>query len=51
MEAMSGCNDDTVMSCAMGLEVLRTHRDKLTKDRVSWRDRTSGFVNDDTNWL
>ena len=52
MEAMSGCNDDTVMACAMGLEVLRTHADKLTNDRISWRDRIGGASNnDDTSWL
>ena len=51
MEAMSGCHDDTVMACAMGLEVLRTHRDKLTNDRVSWRDRVGSIREDDTSWL
>jgi len=52
MEAMAGCNDDTVMACAMGLEVLRTHGNKLTNDRVSWRDRVGGAnIDDDTNWL
>jgi hypothetical protein len=52
MEAMAGCNDDTVMACAMGLEVLRTHGNKLTNDRVSWRDRIGGaIIDDDTNWL
>ena len=51
MEAMSGCNDDTVIATAMGLEVLRTHRDKLTNDRVSWRDRIGAIHDDDTSWL
>ena len=51
MEAMAGCHDDTVMATAMGLEVLRTHADKLTNDRVSWRDRIGNFSGDDTKWL
>ena len=52
MEAMSGGNDDTVISCAMALEVLRTHGSKLTNNKISWRDRTGVSVNnDDTPWL
>jgi hypothetical protein len=51
MEAMAGCHDDTVMSCAMGLEVLRTHGNKLTNDKVSWRDKIGTTVSDDTSWL
>ena len=52
MEAMQGCHDDTVMACAMALEVLRTHSSRLTTDKISWRDRIGNIVSDDeTNWL
>ena len=41
MEALQGCHDDTVISVALCLEVLRTHRDRLTNDRVTWKQRST----------
>jgi len=52
MEAMSGCHDDTVIAVAMALEVLRTHGNRLTLDKVSWRDKIGyQMLDDETNWL
>lgn len=34
--ALPGCNDDTVMSLAILLEVYRTHADRLTNNRVGF---------------
>ena len=50
-EAAPGCHDDTVMALAMGVEVLRTHMDRLTLNRVSWKDRIGDWQPDSTNWL
>jgi len=50
-EAAPGTHDDTVMALAMGCEVLRTHRDKLMTNRISWKDRLSTYTPDDTKWL
>lgn len=50
-EAAPGCNDDTVISLAICCEVLRTHRDRLTTNKVSWNQRTSTLIQDDTSWL
>ena len=51
MEALSGCHDDTVISVALCLEVLRTHADRLSNDRVNWRQKTMGeyIIKDD--WI
>lgn len=52
MEALSGSHDDTVMSCAMALEVLRTHGNRLTNSRVSWQERIGEYQEpEDTPWL
>ena len=51
MNALEGCHDDTVMSMAMALEVLRTHADRLTKNRVPWSQRIGNFQQEDTEWL
>ena len=50
-EALEGTHDDTIMACAMALEVLRTHSDKLTKDNVSWRQKAGNVTPDDTQWM
>ena len=49
-EAAPGCHDDSVMACAIALETLRTHYDKLTRDNVPWGQRFT-MVQDNTNWL
>jgi len=48
--ALPGCHDDTVIAVAIGLEVLRTHADKLAGNRVSWKQKNLHYVND-SNWL
>ena len=51
-EAAPGCYDDTVMSLAIALEILRTHYDKLVIDKVSWKQKWSSINKlDDTAWL
>ena len=47
--AISGCHDDTVIATAIALEVLRTHGDRLSTTRVSFRNQS--FVVDNTQWL
>ena len=51
MNALEGTHDDTIMAMAMSLEVLRTHADRLSNDKVPWSQRTGGYTNDDTEWL
>ena len=51
MNALEGCHDDTVMSMAMALEVLRTHADRLVKDKVPWSQRVGQHKPDTTEWL
>lgn len=51
-EAIQGSHDDTIMAVAIAMETLRTHSDRLTNDRVSWREKTSGLnMEDSTLWL
>jgi len=51
-EALQGSHDDTVMAVAIAMEVLRTHGNKLTADKVSWKEKTSAFnYQDNTQWL
>lgn len=50
-EAAPGCYDDTVIALAMACEVMRTHRDKLSNNNVSWRQRISAQQVDDTKWI
>ena len=50
-EAAAGCHDDTIMATAIALEVLRTHYDKLTKDKVPWSQRSDYVDEDETQWL
>ena len=50
-EAAPGCTDDLVMALAIGLEVLRTHKDRLDTNRVVWSQQWSTFKQDDTRWF
>ena len=50
-EAAPGCHDDTIMATAIALEVLRTHYDRLTKDKVPWSQRSDYVDDDETQWL
>ena len=50
-EAAPGCHDDTVIAMAIAAEVLRTHRDRLMYDRVSWRERIGQWKEDQTHWI
>lgn len=50
-EAMSGCHDDTIMSVAISMEVLRTHSDKLNNKTVSWKEKTGNIFQEETQWL
>ena len=47
--AIKGAHDDTVIATAIALEVLRTHRDRLTTNRVSFRNRPVAV--EETTWL
>ena len=49
-EAAPGCHDDTVMATAIALETLRTHYDKLTRNKVPWGQQFT-LSEDKTNWL
>ena len=49
--AAPGCHDDTVMSLAIGLEVLRTHGEKLSNNRVPWSQRQGDLYTPDDNWI
>ena len=50
-EAAPGCTDDLVMALAIGLEVLRTHKDRLDTNRVSWTQQWSSLKQDETQWF
>lgn len=50
-EAAPGTHDDTVMALAMGCELLRTHSEKLSNNKISWRQQINQYDVDDTNWL
>jgi hypothetical protein len=47
--AISGCHDDTVIATAIALEVLRTHGERLSTTRVSFKNQS--FIADNTQWL
>ena len=51
MNALEGCHDDTIMAAAMGLEVLRTHADRLVKDNVPWKHKIGEYKPDSTEWI
>ena len=50
-EAAPGCYDDTVMSLAIALEVLRTHYDRIVTHKVAWNQKWQGIEQDNTAWL
>ena len=50
-EAAPGCHDDYVMSLAIGLEVLRSHYDRITTNKVPWNQKFSTIQQDNTKWL
>jgi hypothetical protein len=47
--AIAGAHDDTVIATAIALEVLRTHRDRLSQTRVGFQNQQ--FQEDSTAWL
>ena len=49
-EAAPGCYDDSVIALSICAEVLRTHWDRLTTNRISWRSR-GDWKQDNTKWL
>ena len=49
--AAPGYNDDTVISTAIALEVLRTHGDRLTTTNVSFKQKIGSYIPDNTNWI
>jgi hypothetical protein len=49
--AQSGSNDDTVMALAIGLEILRTHGDKLTNTKIGFREKNLAWRQPETVWL
>jgi hypothetical protein len=46
-----GTNDDTVIALAIVLEVIRTHGDRLTTNRVPYTQRLGAVENKETTWL
>ena len=50
-EAGPGCHDDYVMSLAIGLEVLRSHYDRITTNKVPWNQRFDSAPTDNTRWI
>ena len=51
-EAIPGGNDDTVIALAIALEMLRTHGDRLTNDRLPFNQKMgSQFQMQETVWL
>lgn len=50
-EALQGCHDDCIMSIAIAMEALRTHEDRLTNTRVSWKNRIGNLQQDNTQWI
>lgn len=49
--AQPGSNDDTVMATAIGLEILRTHGDKLTNTKIGFREKNLAWKQEPTVWL
>jgi hypothetical protein len=49
--AMAGSNDDTVIALAIALEVVRTHGDRLTTNRIPFAQRMASLQQDNTTWL
>ena len=49
-EAAPGCHDDSVIALSICAEVMRTHWDRLSTSRISWRNRAD-WVPDRTHWI
>jgi len=49
--AIVGHNDDTVIALAIALEVIRTHGDRLTTNKVSFTQKIGSFQEVETKWL
>ena len=49
-EALPGNHDDTVMALAIAWEVRRTHMDKLSNNKISWRHKWNLPQNND-QWI
>jgi hypothetical protein len=49
--ATPGQYDDTVIALAIALEMLRTHGDKLSVNRVPWNQQQGTFKQQETVWL
>jgi len=52
-ESVSGGNDDTVIATAIALEVIRTHGDRLTTNRVPFTQKGGSFSANqtETTWI
>lgn len=50
-EAAAGCHDDYVMSFAIALEVLRSHYDRITTNKVPWNQKFTDIEQDNTRWI
>ena len=51
MAAAPGYCDDTVIATAIALEVVRTHGNKLTTNRFTFKQKVGGYQADNTPWL
>lgn len=49
--AAPGFNDDTVIALAIALEVLRTHRDRLSVNRIPFSQKNMAYTQLETNWI
>jgi hypothetical protein len=49
--AIQGGNDDTVIALAIALEVIRTHADRLTNNRIPFRQKMSQLDTPQTTWI
>ena len=49
-EALPGCHDDTIMALALCVETLRTHADRLSTTKVTWKNR-SNLIVAETKWI
>lgn len=50
--AVKGEHDDLLMAFAIGLEVIRTHGDKLSLHNISWKQKFSAWNRaPDTTWI
>jgi hypothetical protein len=50
-EAIPGGYDDTVIALAIALEVMRTHGDRLSINRVPFSQQISAYNQPETTWL